>query len=109
MDKKTEVKRIFRSYLKETFHRDAEELKIYIFGLELQICGGILKFEDELDITLMSSDLRHTGYQYSGHTCMLPEMCAPFPENTAVLVSTIYPYKFESMRDYLATFGIKKG
>ena len=49
MDKKTEVKRIFRSYLKETFHRDAEELKIYIFWLELQICGGILKFEDELD------------------------------------------------------------
>lgn len=108
MGAKSMVKEFFRNYLKETFHQDAEQLKLYIFGLELQICGGILKFEDELDITLMSFDLRFTGYPYSGHICMLPEMCVPFPDNAVVLVSYIYPYKFESIKEQLAALGVKE-
>lgn len=106
MDKKNMVKQLFRDYIKETFNQDAEKLKIYIFGLELQICGGILKFEDELDITLMQFDLRFTGYEYSGHICMLPEMCIPFPNNSVVLVSCIYPYQYEKIRDQLVKLGI---
>lgn len=100
------VKKIFRDYIKETFHDEAENLKIYIFGMQLQICGGILKFEDELDITLMEFDLRYTGYQYSGHICKLPEMCMPFPENAVVLVSCIYPYQFEKIRSQLVRLGV---
>ena len=108
MNNKNTVKEFFRNYIKETFHQDAENLKIYIFGLELQICGGILKFEDELDITLMQFDLRFTGYEYSGHTCMLPEMSVRFPDNAAVLVSCIYPYQFENIRNELVTLGLKQ-
>jgi len=52
-DTKNKVKEIFREYLKENFKQNAENLKIYIYGHELQICGGILNFEDELDITLI--------------------------------------------------------
>lgn len=48
-DTKNKVKEIFREYLKENFKQNAENLKIYIYGHELQICGGILNFEDELD------------------------------------------------------------
>lgn len=106
MDKKATIKKIFRDFIKDSFGRDAESLKIYIYGLELQICGGILKFEDELDITLMQFDLRFIGYEYSGHVCKLPEMCVPFPDNAAVLVSCIYPYQFEKIRDQLVKLGI---
>ena len=102
------VKQIFRDYIKDNFGQDAKDLKIYIFGLQLQICGGILKFEDELDITLMSHDLRSTGYEYSGHKCVLPEMCVPFPENAAVLVSCIYPYQFENLCAEMESLGICK-
>lgn len=56
-DTKNKVKEIFREYLKENFKQNAENLKIYIYGHELQICGGILNFEDELDITLIHQDL----------------------------------------------------
>lgn len=108
MDKKALVKNIFRKYLKETFHQEAEQLAIYIFGLEFQICGGILKYEDELDITLVQSDLRYIGYEYSGHKCVLPEMCVPFPDNAIVLVSRIYPYQFEQARDLLAGMGVSR-
>lgn len=100
------VKQIFRDYIKDNFGQDAKDLKIYIFWLQLQICGGILKFEDELDIILMSHDLRSTGYEYSGHKCVLPEMCVPFPENAAVLVSCIYPYQFEKLCAELEPLGI---
>lgn len=109
MQNKMTAKEFFRNYIKEIFHNDAENLKLYIVGLELQICGGILKFEDELDITLMSFDLRHTGYEYSGHICMLPEMCEPFPENAAVLVSCIYPYRFEKIKTELMKLGLREG
>lgn len=108
MQRKMMAKNLFRDYIKETFHDEAENLDLYIFGLELQICGGILKFEDELDITLMSFDLRFTGYQYSGHVCMLPEMCVPFPDNAAVLVSCIYPYQFEEIKTKLVGLGIRE-
>lgn len=102
------VKQIFREFVKEKFGSDAEKLKIYIYGLELQICGGVLKFEDELDITLMSHDLRFTGYEYTGHKCMLPEMCTPFPENAAVLVSCIYPYQYEDICAKLEKLGLSR-
>ena len=108
MDNKEQIKKLFREYLQEKFNQKAEELKIYIYELQLQICGGILKFEDELDITLMSSDLRYIGYEYSGHKCKLPEMCMPFGDNAVVLVSCIYPYQFEKHRDYLKKYGIKE-
>ena len=108
MRNKDTVKKLFRNYIKDTFSQDADDLKIYIYGLELQICGGILKFEDELDITLMHFDLRFTGYDYTGHTCMLPEMCAPFPKNAAVLVSCIYPYQFENIREQLIALGLSR-
>lgn len=106
MENKIVAKELFRNYIKETFHEDAENLQLYIIGLELQICGGILKFEDELDLTLMSFDLRFTGYEYSGHVCKLPEMCVPFPENAFVLVSYIYPYQFENIKAELVKLGI---
>ena len=54
-DTKNKVKEIFREYLKENFKQTAENLKIYIYGHELQICGGILNFEDELDISIKSN------------------------------------------------------
>lgn len=72
-DTKNKVKEIFREYLKENFKQNAENLKIYIYGHELQICGGILNFEDELDITLIHQDLRFIGYEYSGHKYELAE------------------------------------
>ena len=108
MNKKIMVKQLFREYIKESFNKNAEELKIYIYGLELQICGGILKYEDELEITLIQSDLRFIGYEYSEHICMLPEMCIPFPDNSVVLVSCIYPYQFEKIRKQLVKFGINE-
>lgn len=108
MEKKDMVKQLFRDYIKDTFNQDAENLKIYIYGLELQICGGILKFEDELDITLMQSDLRFIGYEYSGHTCMLPEMCTPFPNNSVVLVSCIYSYQYGKIQEQLVKLGINQ-
>lgn len=108
MDNKNAVKIQFRNFIKESFHHNAEDLKIYIYGLELQICGGILKFEDELDITLMHFDLRYTGYEYSGHTCMLPEMCVPFPDNAVVLVSCIYPYQFDKISNQLVSMGLRR-
>lgn len=108
METGTTVKQIFREFVKDKFGSDAEKLKIYIYGLELQICGGVLKFEDELDITLMSHDLRFTGYEYTGHKCMLPEMCAPFAENAVVLVSCIYPYQYEDICAKLEKLGLSR-
>lgn len=61
------VKQIFRKYIKDTFKQDVENLKIYIYGHELQICGGILKYEDELDITLIHQNLSFIGYEYTNH------------------------------------------
>lgn len=106
MDNKGVVKEMFRNYIEETFHEKAENLKIYIYGLQLQICGGILKFEEELDFTIILSDLRYIGYEYHGHVCKLPDMCVPFPENSVVLVSCIYPYQFEKIRNKLVSLGI---
>ena len=78
-----------------------ENLKIYIYGHELQICGGILNFEDELDITLIHQDLRFIGYEYSGHKYELAESVVPFPDNAVVLVSCIYPYRFDNITNNL--------
>ena len=107
-DKKNKVKEIFREYLKENFKQDAENLKIYIYGHELQICGGILNFEDELDITLIHQDLRFIGYEYSGHKYELAESVVPFPDNAVVLVSCIYPYRFNNITDNLMELGLKR-
>ena len=108
MDNKNIVKKLFRNYIETNFGEKAENLKIYIYELQLQICGGILKFEDELDITLMSSDLRYIGYEYSGRVCKLPEMCVPFEENAVILVSCIYTYQFEKMQNELVKHGARK-
>ena len=106
MNSKELVKKEFRTYLETTFNKKAEDLKIFIYELQLQICGGILKFEDELDITLISDDLRYIGYEYSGHVCKLPEMCVPYDENTVVLVSCVYDYKYKEIRQKLTKYGI---
>ena len=107
MNTADKVKKTFRDYIREKFNQDADNLKIYIYGTEMQICGGILKFEDELDITLMHFDLRYVGYKYMNHTCFLPEMCVPFPENAIVLVSCIYQYKYEEIVKQLTELGLK--
>ena len=85
-----------------------ENLKIYIYGHELQICGGILNFEDELDITLIHQDLRFIGYEYSGHKYELAESVVPFPDNAVVLVSCIYPYRFDNITNNLMELGLKR-
>lgn len=107
-DTKNKVKEIFREYLKENFKQNAENLKIYIYGHELQICGGILNFEDELDITLIHQDLRFIGYEYSGHKYELAESVVPFPDNAVVLVSCIYPYRFDNITNNLMELGLKR-
>lgn len=108
MENKEVVKKLFREYLEATFGKKAEDLDIYIYGLQLQICGGILKFEDELNITLILSDLRYIGYGYHGHICKLPEQCAPYSENAVVLVSCIYPYQFEKIKKQLMSLGVEE-
>ena len=107
-DTKSEVKKIFREYLKENFKQDPEKLKIYIYGHQLQICGGILKFEDELDITLIHQDLRLVGYKFFGHKFEIAEKCAPYPDNAVVLVCCIYPYQFENICNNLMKLGLKR-
>ncbi len=106
-DVQNTVKQIFRKYIKDTFKQDAENLKIYIYGHELQICGGVLKYEDELDITLIHQDLRFIGYEYTNHIYKLADMLVPFPKNSVFLVSCIYPYRFKIICDQLGKLGVK--
>lgn len=102
------VKQIFRKYIKDTFKQDVENLKIYIYGHELQICGGILKYEDELDITLIHQNLGFIGYEYTNHVFWLADALAPYPDNAVVLISCIYPYQFKNICDQLVKLGLKK-
>lgn len=106
-DTHNEVKKIFREYMKDTFHCEPEKLKIYIYGHELQICGGILKYEDEMDITLIHQNLGFIGYEYTNHIFRLADTLVPFPDNSVVLVSCIYPYQFRNICDRLVKLGLK--
>jgi hypothetical protein len=101
------VMTLFRKYIKENLGKELEELELVIYGLELQVCGGILKYIDRnISVKLINYDLRTIGYSYDEHECELPETYAPYSNNTVVLVSLLYDYQYDEIADKLIKLGI---
>jgi FkbM family methyltransferase len=104
-DSNVKVKEIYEKFILDTFHKPASEFKVIIYGIELQICGGILKYIPDIDV-LLCSDLKIVDRVFDGRTVYLPEMLVPYKENTIVLVSLLYEYEYEKAVAELQKYGI---
>lgn len=101
------VRKLFEEYIFSISGKRVNELDIVIYGVEMQTCGGLLKYIDkDMPIRLISYDLRNAGYIYDNQECRLPEECMPYSENTIVLVSLLYEYQYREIQKKLENVGI---
>jgi FkbM family methyltransferase len=103
------IKELFEKYILDITGERLENLNIVVCGLELQICGGVLKYlDDSVPIKLVSFDLRTAGYIYDNHECKLPEEYMPYTSNTIVLVSLLYEYEYQNVVKKFESIGIEE-
>jgi hypothetical protein len=103
------VLKIYEDYMQEKFGKSTDKLNVVIYGIEMQTCGGLLKYIScDADVKLISFDLRSVGRVYDGRKCYLPNELAPFNENTVVLVSLLYEYMYRDIAQRLEKLGLPK-
>jgi len=107
---KNKIKQIqttYEKFVRNAFGRPASELTVLIYGHEMQICGGILKYVPEIH-AIISPHIQKVGDIIDDRQVFLPEAFAPFNENTVVIVSMMYEYMYEEIAQKLQSMGLSE-